>query len=258
MLLRDGPSGRLEVLMLLRSKDLAFVGGSYVFPGGSLDEADLDLARSTLVGGVDRLAAAMDDEPRAAGLAVAAVREAFEEAGLLIGARIQLDPIAARTLRTALLAGECSFSEVVAAAGGLDLGSLRYVAHWVTPAGSPRRFDTRFFLAPAPIDEVASPDNGEATAVRWLEPAEALAAHETGTLPMVPPTAANLAFLAECSSVADALERAARLGPIPRIEPRLWRDGDTVRIALPGEPAYERESTTLAPGEAIPLLPPQP
>ncbi|ACU53204.1 NUDIX hydrolase [Acidimicrobium ferrooxidans DSM 10331] len=254
MVLRDNPTTGLEVLMLRRSKDAAFVASTYVFPGGSLDAEDEALVADGLVRSGADLAAHMPDEPRAAALGVAAVREAFEEAGVLLGAQVSLGADRLGELRQRLLAGTIGFREVVRAVEGIDVAVLGYVAHWVTPAGSPRRFDTRFFVAAAPSDQDASADAGEVTEARWLAPSQALRDHEAGALPMVPPTVANVTFLADVGSVAEALARARALERVPRIEPRLWRDGDVVRILLPGDPRYGLvEPTRLAPGETLPV-----
>jgi len=253
MVVRDAPSGGVEVLMLRRTKDLAFVGDTYVFPGGSLDPTDAELAHTSWVRNADALERRMPDEPSAAALGVTAIREAFEEAGILLGAHHQLEPAHWAAARQGLLAGELAFGAIVDEVGGLDLGVLHYVAHWVTPKGSPRRFDTRFFLAALPLDSVASPDHGEVAEARWLRPADVLRLHEQGDLPLVPPTIANVGWLAQWESTEVAIAGADALDEIPRIEPRFWRDGTELRIALPGDPAWERAGiTTLAPGETIP------
>lgn len=240
--------------MLRRSKDAAFVASTYVFPGGALDADDAALVDEGFVHAGTVLCERMPDEPRAAALGVAAVREAFEEAGILLGARVSLEADRRAELRRALLAGTIRFRDVVQAVRGIDLEVLCYVAHWVTPTGSPRRFDTRFFVAEAPIDQAASADAGEVTEARWIAPSQALLDHHAGSLPMVPPTVANLAFLAPARSVAEALARARSLDRVPRIEPRLWRDGDDVCIVLPDDPRYDLvEPTKLAPGETLPI-----
>ena len=114
--------------------------------------------------------------------------------------------------------------------------ALRYVAHWVTPVEErPRRFDTRFFLAAAPPEQEGSHDNGETIDSRWVRPAVALAQADAGELMLLPPTIAQLRFLAECSSVADALAKADAAGPPPRLMPTLayGTDGTLVGVALP-------------------------
>ncbi len=122
----------------------------------------------------------------------------------------------------------------------LDLSEISYVAHWVTPVGEPRRFDTRFFLAAAPPGQHGLHDDAELVDSRWVRPADALAEVEAGDLLMLPPTLANLRTLAASGSAAAALAAAAAAGRPPRIEPRLRRDetGRVVGIALPGDPDY--------------------
>jgi 8-oxo-dGTP pyrophosphatase MutT (NUDIX family) len=179
---------------------------------------------------------------RTGGLAfwVAAIRECFEEAGLLLG-HPAIDAIAAD--RWAVHRGELSMAELCRRPGvRLDAGALQYVSHWVTPVGeTPRRFDTRFFLAAAPVGQDGRHDDAELVESRWLAPAEALAAAGRRELMLMPPTEANLQFIASCSSLAEALARADDAGPPPRIEPRLRRgpDGRMIGIALPDDPDYD-------------------
>ena len=123
----------------------------------------------------------------------------------------------------------------------LDLGAIRYVAHWVTPVGeSPRRFDTRFFLAASPAGQEGAHDDTELVHSMWVRPAEAIAQAEARSLLMLPPTIAVLRLIAGCSSAAEALAVADAIGTPPRIEPRLRRDesGRVTGVALPDDPDY--------------------
>lgn len=251
MLVRDGPSGGVEVLLLRRSLRSDFVGGAHVFPGGAVDPADADPAFGRLcVGGSDtgcsvRLGLAKD------GLAfwVAAVRECFEEAGVLLARRPDdahlvsfADPAdAARfAAHRAAVDGGRPFSEVLAAEGlVLDIARLHHVSHWVTPEGAPRRYDTRFFVAAAPPHQVPRHDDGETIASTWIEPAQALARHRHGDLDLVLPTIRNLELLASFATVDEVLATARAIEAVPTIRPRVVPEGAGTRILLPGDAGYD-------------------
>jgi 8-oxo-dGTP pyrophosphatase MutT (NUDIX family) len=242
MLVRDLDAGGIEVLMVRRAAAAAFAGGMFVFPGGRVDDADGAEAVAAFVDGLDdATASAALDLPRG-GLAywVAAIRECFEEAGVLL-ALPAVDVTAAD--RSAVHRGELSMAELCRSHGlRLDAGALRYVSHWVTPVGeSRRRFDTRFFLAATPAGQEGRHDDAELVDSRWLAPGDALAAAERRELMLMPPTRANLRFIADCSTVAEALARADAAGPPPRIEPRIRRgpDGRMIGIILPDDPDYD-------------------
>ena len=176
---------------------------------------------------------------------MAAIRECFEEAGLLFANTTTADGDARPTDddRWAVHRGEMSMVELCRRYDVvLDVAALRYVSHWVTPVGeSKRRFDTRFFLAAAPAGQDGRHDDAELVDSRWVVPADALAAAERGELVLMPPTSANLRFIADCATVAEALARADTAGPPPRIEPRIRRGphGKMVGIALPGDPDFD-------------------
>jgi len=124
----------------------------------------------------------------------------------------------------------------------LDAGALRYVAHWVTPVGeTPRRFDTRFFLAAAPHGQDGVHDDAETVDSRWVRPSDALRDAEQGVLMMMPPTIANITFLEGCASVAEAIAKADAAGLPPRIQPKIQRDADgrLVGFSMPGDPDYD-------------------
>ena len=245
--LRDGAHG-VEVLMLRRNLNSDFVGGAYVFPGGGVDEGDAALAARCV--GPDDAAASARLGLDSGGLAyhVAALRELFEEAGLMVacdagGAPVALDAEATRRrdrLRRKRNEGALSFADVLAAEGlWLDLRGMVYLAHWVTPVGPPRRYDTRFFVVRAPEDQVAGHDAGETVADRWVTPAEALAAHERGELEMIFPTIRTLMSIAPFESVDAVLGFASAQETVTRVQPRIvTRDGQ-VAILLPGDPGYD-------------------
>jgi 8-oxo-dGTP pyrophosphatase MutT (NUDIX family) len=247
LLVRDSVAG-VEVLMLRRNLNSDFVGGAYVFPGGSVDLADAD---------VHHVAVGLDDETasqrlslESGGLAyyVACLREVFEESGLLLaltesGEYLKLSDPATRERfsehRRALNAQEITFRDIIAQEKlRLDLTALEYYSHWVTPIGPPRRFDTRFFVALAPEDQEAAHDAGETVADTWITPSDALERVRRRELDMIFPTIKNLEGIAHLHSAADVLRFARELRDIPRIEPRIVeRDGGAV-ILMPHDDGF--------------------
>lgn len=246
MLLRDAEGG-VEVFMVRRTAAAAFAGGLYVFPGGRVDDADGAPEIAAMVSGVDDVGASTRLGVPSGGLAywVAAIRECFEEAGLLLAhaAGGERRVPAVDEERWAVHNGDLSMLELCRRHDVLlDAGALRYVSHWVTPVGeSRRRFDTRFFLAAAPDGQDGRHDDAELDDSRWVAPGDALDAADQGALVLMQPTAANLQLIAGCATVADALAVADAAGPPPRIEPRIRRDADgqVVGIALPADPDYD-------------------
>ena len=206
MLVRDDDASEppLEVFMLRRHPSTAF-GSVHVFPGGVVDAADHDLALDARCPGLSdaEASAQLDIEVGGRAFWVAAMREAFEEAGVLLartatGAYVRFDDhpdLEARfdAHRRALNAGERSFLEVLDDEDlTLALGDVQYFAHWITPEGEPKRFDTRFFLARAPEGQAYAHDDGEIIGSEWVRPDEALRRHRAGDFPMIGPTIASL------------------------------------------------------------------
>lgn len=206
MLVRDGDHADrpLEVFMLRRHPRTAF-GSVHVFPGGVVDPSDHDPA---LAGrGVGR----SDDEASAllgvgrGGLAswIAAARECFEEAGVLLARtadgvplRVDHDPVLEARFaghRAALHSGRRSLLDILEQEDlVLGLDDVHYVAHWITPEGEPKRYDTRFFLARAPEGQAYAHDDGELTHSEWVRPAEALARQQAGDFAMIFPTISSI------------------------------------------------------------------
>jgi 8-oxo-dGTP pyrophosphatase MutT (NUDIX family) len=247
---RDAANG-YEILMLRRNLNSDFVGGAYVFPGGGVDESDAGPPAQRLAFGLSDAEASRRLALESGGLAyyVACLRELFEEAGLLIacdadGEPVQLsDPESIRRMaasRREVNAGSLKFIEMMEREGLLlDLRGLEYVAHWVTPVGPPRRFDTRFFVALTPSDQVATHDAGETVADQWIRPTDALEAHARGELEMIFPTISNLKAIAHLGTSQEVLEYARSLENIVRVEPRIvTRDGE-VQILLAGDDGYD-------------------
>lgn len=251
MLLRDAVDGP-EVFMLKRNPSATFVGGAYVFPGGAVDavdcEADLDPICS---GRSDADASARLNLDRG-GLAyfVAAIRECFEEAGVLLatdasGEIIRFDDrvVADRfdTHRAAVDGGDRRLVEVCAEEGlMLAVDRMEYAAHWVTPVGPPRRFDTRFFAAQAPEAQVGAHDDAETVANLWVKPAEALEMHGAGELEMILPTVATLESLCGHATAADAVASFAAIETFPEILPKLRTSPNgEPQVVLPGDDGYD-------------------
>ena len=239
---RDAANG-YEILMLRRNLNSDFVGGAYVFPGGGVDDADGGPAADRLAFGLSDAEASRRLDLERGGLAyyVACLRELFEEAGLLIvcdanGEPVQLnDPATTARLaasRRDVNAGTLNFTEMMEREGLLlDFRGLEYVAHWVTPVGPPRRYDTRFFVALCPPAQLAAHDDHETVADVWLRPREALLQHERGEFEMIFPTIKNLEAIADLSSANDVLLYARNKQNIPKIEPQfIERDGEVIVV----------------------------
>jgi 8-oxo-dGTP pyrophosphatase MutT (NUDIX family) len=217
MLLRpaggDPDGGGLEVYMLRRKSSMAFAPGAYVFPGGSVDARDADEQVAWAGPGTGEWGRIFDAPPElACALVCAAVRETFEESGVLL-AGPSADSVVADTTgadweadRLALLDRSLSLAEMLARRG-LVLRSdlLRPWSRWITPVIEERRFDARFFAAALPPHQRTRDVGGEAAEVAWVGPAEAIAMGRSREIVLWPPTAVTLAELAACGDVAAAL-----------------------------------------------------
>jgi 8-oxo-dGTP pyrophosphatase MutT (NUDIX family) len=248
---RDQPDGGFEVLMLLRNLRSDFVGGAYVFPGGAVDPDDAsDTAARRCLGLDDTAASAMLGLERG-GLAywVACARELFEEAGLMLarhedGRALDADDVGLverlAVHRDAVNDASVAFLDVLAAERlVLDGAALSYFAHWITPVGPPRRYDTRFFVAAAPPGQVPLHDDKELVANCWVTPADALERHRRGEMQLILPTIKNLEAVGRFASATSLLDAARAAVSVPTIEPKIVPDGDGVRILLPGDDGYD-------------------
>ena len=224
MLLRDTADG-LEVFMLRRNNALVFAAGNYVFPGGRVDERD--------GGGLD-------------GFMIAAVRECFEECGVLLatdatGTMIE-DGHPALAERLAVEHGDVDLRELVARHSlQLATDQLVFCAHWITPKGEPRRYDTRFFVMASPPGQTWQHDDNEAVASQWIRPADGVAAYERGEMRLMPPTIDRLRWLSGFGDVASALADARTVGTPPVILPKgvFAEDGRLLQLLLPGDDGYD-------------------
>jgi 8-oxo-dGTP pyrophosphatase MutT (NUDIX family) len=244
VVMRDTAHGP-EVFLVRRHHAIAFMAGAHVFPGGRIDDGDR-AADDSWCDGVEQARRALTDQTPEESLAahVAALRELFEEVGVLLarrgdGAFVSLDGAAGEPFaaaRPAVHDGERSLHELVSGAGlRLALDAVVYFAHWVTPPLDIRRFDTRFFLARVPPGQVPVHEEHESTEGTWARPADALAGTATGRFVLPPPTWATLRELEHFPTV-DAALAWARSRQVYRREPRVRLDGDVRRITLPGDP----------------------
>jgi 8-oxo-dGTP pyrophosphatase MutT (NUDIX family) len=253
ILLRDRTEGPYEVFLMRRHRDQVFMGGAYVFPGGRLDQADADPELATCIGGfcvadAKRLLQETDlPEATALGLFVAAIRETFEEAGVLLardarGSMVDLsDPeTAARfsTYRLELHEERLTLAELVRREGLIFAPDLLIpYSHWITPEIESRRFNTRFFLARLPEGQVPVHDQMELTESSWMTPAFALAKNEAGRIILMPPTLKTIEELLSFSNTAQ-LFAAARSQRIRTILPEAFRTADGFGIRLPHDSEY--------------------
>jgi 8-oxo-dGTP pyrophosphatase MutT (NUDIX family) len=250
MLLRPAGAGAgVEVLMLRRVAAMKFAPGAYVFPGGSVDPADYEAA----VGwhGPDpaefgaRLGASAE---MARALVCAAVRETFEEAGVLLAGAPDGGPVADpsgpswEADRAALVAGAVTLAELLSRRGLVLRADLLVPwARWITPEGEPRRFDARFFAAALPAGQRATGHAAESDHIAWLRPGDAIESARAGQISMLPPTATTLHDFAVAGAVDGADAVAGILGRRPVIEPvvpRLVLEDGQAWLYVPDEVGY--------------------
>lgn len=262
MLVRDAASGSgLEVFMLRRTLAAVFAGGMYVFPGGKVDDEDGTAEIEAVSDGLDDATASARLGLASGGLAywTAAIRECFEEAGVLLarhdatmsgstepGSIVRFDTPDVESrferYRHEVHDGSLGLIELCRReALRLCAGDLAYVSHWITPVGEVRRFDTRFFVARAPEAQEPLHDDGETIESLWVSPSVALDRFRAGELAMIPPTTANLEFLADHRDAAAVMAAAHEAGPPPAILPRLRVDdeGRVTGVALPDDGDYD-------------------
>jgi len=249
-LLRDGDTG-LEAYLLRRRSTMAFAAGMHVFPGGSVDPRDGQHSVAWSGPGLEVWSRVLGcNLPLARALVCAAVRETFEESGVLLAGTP--DAVVPDTTgedwerdRRGLLDRSHSLAGLVEARSLVVRSDLlRAWTHWVTPEFEPRRFDTRFFVAAVPSGQRARDISGEADLAVWLPVSEAVAGHEAGRFPMLPPTIVTLRELAAYERVADVLAAQPTLTPIT---PRAVLDGDEVRLVV-DLPEGERSADTVVRG----------
>ena len=229
LLLRDGAGG-LEVLMTARHADAGFAAGALVFPGGKIDAGDAQLVRYAR--GLEGLA------PDEAAARIAALRETFEESGLLLLRRRGEGELLSGPEAAELAAGGADFA-TLASRPELEPAAdlLLPFAHWITPLDRPKRFDTRFYLARFDCDQEARHDGRENVESRWCEPAAVVREGEAGLAKLVFATRMNLLRLAESAGVEDALA-AARAQPVVTVVPEFITTAAGPRIRIPATAGY--------------------
>lgn len=251
LVLREDPgAGPFQVLMLRRHARSGFAAAAWVFPGGVVDAADAQLP-SDRWSGIDPegLSARFKlDATQVLAFHVAAVRETFEESGLLLARRAggeapDLTDPALLAVRHAMAdrSADVHFNEWLAEQDlVLDLGGLTYLSHWVTPQVESRRYDARFFVARLPASQVADHDHTETTDQRWIAPAAALAAGKAGDMPMIFPTIKTLEDLSRHASAQAVIDAALAQPEVRRIQPHAELDdqGRFVRVLHPDDPDF--------------------
>lgn len=234
LILRDRP--QFEVLMVRRHHQIDFASGALVFPGGKTHPGDDDPAWS------DHLLGWNDFDPVQRGLRIASVRETFEEAGILLGKKLDGSPMAGTVapleVRQDVDAGRVAFLEVVKNMEvRLDLHALTVFARWITPPLTPKRFDTWFYVAHAPEDQLAACDGRETVDAEWIAPSEALRLGAEGKRTVIFPTRMNLQMLAEARDAEDCIARA-RLRPAVTVLPTIVDRAGERFLTLPKNAGY--------------------
>jgi 8-oxo-dGTP pyrophosphatase MutT (NUDIX family) len=240
LMLREGADG-MEVFMVVRHQQIDFASGALVFPGGKLAAGDTDpRVRARCIGAGD-----LSDDALA--LRVCGIREAFEECGLLLarsgdGGTSAIDIARVAQLgdryRRPLDKGELGIADMLEAEDlVLCIDELVPFAHWITPTFMPKRFDTYFYLAAAPPEQVALHDGFEAVDSAWLRPADVLEQADAGTRTLVPATRLNVEKLGQNPHVADALE-AARTIPMVTVQPVLVERPEGQWLEIPEAAGY--------------------
>lgn len=245
LLLRDSAARReVEVFMMVRHYEIDFNSGALVFPGGSVDKGDKDIiADRSLYSGGEGL------DENSLSFRIAAIRETFEESGILLarpkGSNTLVDAKKASEIEAAhradLCDGKITFLKVLTDNGMLlALDELVPYAHWITPEGMPKRFDTWFFLAAAPPEQVGAHDGKESTDSIWVSPREALEGGETGRFKLPFPTTRNLIKLGKQTSVTAALDDS-RGKPIVTVTPVMTKLNGGRQLRIPREAGYDGE-----------------
>ncbi len=236
LMLRDCAEG-LEVFMVVRHHQIDFASGALVFPGGKVADGD-DAVRDRCID-----SESLDDVQFA--LQVAAIREAFEECGILLaGERGSSELISGERLATLehyqlpLSKGEMTIGEFLEKEDlVLHLDRLQHFSHWITPEMMPKRFDTHFYLAVAPADHLAVHDGHESVDSVWITPAQALEAAASGERTIIFPTRLNIEMLSQSNSVTQALEHA-RQRQIVTVTPWTEKREDGMYLCIPAEAGY--------------------
>lgn len=241
LLLRDGADG-LEVFMVVRHHQIDFASGALVFPGGSIDPNDHEIAANAALytnpGNLDPMAIAMR---------VGAARETFEECGILLARSSGSQSLVAGATvadivsehRAALCEGATTFGEILTANNlVLALDLLVPFAHWITPVGLPKRFDTQFYLAIAPTDQLGKHDGLESVDSIWVPPQAAVAGSKNGKFTLVFATERNLIKLGRSKTAVEAI-KAAQADRIVSVLPEIIKNETGRQLRIPAEAGYD-------------------
>jgi 8-oxo-dGTP pyrophosphatase MutT (NUDIX family) len=238
MLLRDGPQG-LEVFMVVRHHQIDFASGALVFPGGKVDPQDSD----------ERVLARLTEYPNVSveqsRLRAAAIREAFEESGILMARRRDGAPLRGaeqladlQRWRDGLNAQSLSLGQMLAD-GDLQLATddLTHFSHWITPPIMPKRFDTHFYLARVPVEQIAGHDGHENVDSVWIRPQQVIADAAAKTRTVIFPTLSNIVRLGQYDCVAAAFAGALASVIVP-IEPWIETRADGRYVCIPSDAGF--------------------
>jgi 8-oxo-dGTP pyrophosphatase MutT (NUDIX family) len=237
VILRDGTDG-IEVFLVVRHHAIDFASGALVFPGGKVDADDSGPAWGEL--------SAQGPATPDRSFFVAAGRETFEEAGLMLARRRGTDEIVdadtahrlVEVHRARLLEGATGFADILRGEGLVLAADLLVpFAHWITPERVPKRFDTHFFLVAAPVVQLGAHDGGESVEGLWITPQQALGDAQAGNRTLVFATRMNLAKLARYATVAEAVE-ATRARPVVTVMPKAKRTAEGRWLQIPAEADY--------------------
>ena len=249
ILVRDAGAG-MEVFMIRRTQSAAFMGGAHVFPGGGVDASDASAELAVHCEGLDDAEASRLLGLEQGGLAywAAAMRECFEEAGLLLaheadGEYADLNQAQRAQVfaqwRESVRAGRSTLADLCREQQlRLAAGRMAYYSHWITQPGRARRYDTRFFVAEAPLAQTPSHDNSETVDHVWIQPAEALERHRRGELHLVFPTIKTLESIARFDTAAALMEFARSPRKMPTMAPRTASNSEGKKMLVPGDYAY--------------------
>ena len=254
LLLREQPIG-FEVFLLRRHQKSVFMAGNYVYPGGTVDKSDdnEEVLTHCVESPLEGTREAHRPGPDLLGYRIAAIRELFEEAGVLLAYRKDGTPFRLSNesererffgYRKELNEGQITLLQLVVRENLLlALDHLYYYTHWITPEANPVRFDTRFFVARHPSGQEASPDLKETTDGIWIAPRPALDANIRGSVPLSPPTLKTLEDVARFDALELFLDSLRREDRKPPVLPVLVTIAEETVLIYPWDPEYEAYKT---------------
>ncbi len=263
ILVRDTQKNELEVLMLERNTKSGYVPGAHLFPGGGVDETDKSSEYLDICTGITDKALnhrdkafnnAVDTDDHTLAWKVAAIRECFEEVGILLATPLPGNSKRLAKYRTQVAEDPKQLIDICKAENiRLTADKLHYFSHWITPHGAPRRYDTRFFLTIAPENQSPVEDGTEIVKTLWITPKKALEAYREGSFDMLLPTVKTLETIGEFKDVESLIKWAGNLDTIPSIQPRVRMHNDELQVLIPGDDGYDE--TDEYPPEGLRMVP---